>query len=186
MLQEAYLSPSPSISLIGGLGRALTVGDDNRLVTLSNLRNISRFAGQLRQRGVSRADVRQLLDQVDALCESSGLQSLTDMLYERELLACARHRKTTREHDRVYGIMQVFGYRLGASRPGCEGNSYTLEELLDQLGTALLSHYPIESQLYVLRSPATAGAAWRIGMNTAVPRSFRNFGTVMGRAWGFL
>lgn len=181
-LQEAYLSPSPSISLIGGLGQALTMGDDHRLVILSNLRNISRFVVQLRQRAVLQDHVRQLLDEVDALYEASGLQSLTDMRYERELLACARHRKTTREHDRVYGIMQVFGYRLGASRPGCEENSYTLEELLDQLGTALLSHYPIESQLYVLRSPAKAGAAWRIGMDTAVPRSFRNFGTVMGRA----
>lgn len=181
-LQEAYLGDGLGMALIGGLANALTWGDDPRPVNLSDLRKIARVSSHLRQRDGLQPEVRQLLDEVDALYEASGLQSLTDMRFERELLACARHRTTTYERDRVYGIMQVFGYRLGASKPGCEGNDYTLEELLDQLGAALLSHYPIESQLYVLRSPAETGKAWRIGMDTAVPKSFRNFGTVMGRA----
>ena len=48
------------------------------------------------------------------------------------LLTAARFRTTRNEEDRVYGIMQVFEFQLGASAPDVDPNRvFGLEELLD-------------------------------------------------------
>lgn len=85
------------------------------------------------------------------------------------LLAAAEHRKTGPDNvtDRVYGIMQVFGFRLGKARPGCDHKrQFTIQDLEEELGEELLKTQPIMSQLHVFKSPPEAGIAWRPGRDS--------------------
>lgn len=75
------------------------------------------------------------LRNVDKYC---GLSATIDKIgliicLEKEslaLLTAAGNSTTRQEEDRVYGIMQVFEFRLGSSAPGIEEHSkFTLEEL---------------------------------------------------------
>lgn len=96
--------------------------------------------------------------------EESGLVQL----YERcptGLLAMAQYRQTGPDNttDRIYGIMQVFDLRLGKSRPGADpGHDYTLDELQDELGAALMTKDPVLSQLHIYQSPTALGKGWRV------------------------
>lgn len=81
----------------------------------------------------------------------------------------ARFRQTAREVDRVYGIMQIFKFRLGAAAPQATKKSFELVELEDQLGAALLEKWPIRSQMHVHMEAAPYGRAWRIGQTSELP-----------------
>ena len=66
------------------------------------------------------------------------------------LLTAAGNRTSRHEEDRVYGIMQVFDFKLGNSAPRMEVNrTFSLKELNDQLGAALLQKDPVLSQMYI-------------------------------------
>ncbi|KAI1741242.1 hypothetical protein F4680DRAFT_416192 [Xylaria scruposa] len=78
------------------------------------------------------------------------------------LLIASKHRMTTRETDRVYGIMQVFGLRLGKSEPGVTKNDFSLKELQVQLAKEVLLRYPIFSQLIIQDEDCTVPKAWMI------------------------
>lgn len=96
--------------------------------------------------------------------EKSGLLELGDGC-PTALLTAARHRKTGPNNttDRVYGIMQVFGLRLGRSRPGAKSDdSYTLEDLEDELGVALMTKDPMLSQLHTYQTAPPVGKGWRV------------------------
>jgi hypothetical protein len=81
------------------------------------------------------------------------------------LLMASRNRTTEYEDDRVYGIMQVFGFQLGKSAPeAISGYKYSLDDLSDQLGEVLLLQSPILSQLHVHTSAVEHGKAWRLAI----------------------
>lgn len=85
------------------------------------------------------------------------------------LLVASKLRSTTREVDRVYGIMQVFGLRLGKSAPEATGKDFTLEELQVQLATEILIQYPIFSQLIVQDEDCTVPKSWMINPSITLP-----------------
>ncbi|MCJ1372459.1 hypothetical protein MMC20_003683 [Loxospora ochrophaea] len=86
------------------------------------------------------------------------------------LYTAAAYRTTTRPEDRVYGIMQIFGFRLGVSaKSSTAGKKYELEELEDQLGKKLLNRYPVESQLNIHTKRPKRGQAWRVSSSSATP-----------------
>jgi hypothetical protein len=144
------------------------------------------------------------------MVEESGLQELfwgAPMV----LLTAAQHRYTgpDRQEDRIYGIMQVFGFQLGKSAPGVDPHRhFKLPELEDQLGAALLEKYPVMSQLHIHNLPPTPGKGWRIGSHSSIPNIWRFMyyemrmngtmesysdlttdevnGTVFGRFFGFV
>lgn len=92
------------------------------------------------------------------------------------LLSVSRNRTPSRQEDHVYGIMQVFGYRLGvASDPS---KHYDIAELLAQFGGRLLEDYPVESQLHVFRRPPQKGASWHMDLSS----SMRGLGQEVGSA----
>lgn len=104
------------------------------------------------------------LGEIRRSIEKSGLLELADRC-PTALLTAARHRKTGPKNttDRVYGIMQVFGLRLGKSRPGARtDDSYTLEDLEDELGVALMTNDPMLSQLHVYQTTPPIGKGWRV------------------------
>lgn len=114
--------------------------------------------------------IQSFRENVASLALTSGLQSLANPEgSEMALFTSARYRRASRDEDHIYGIMQVFRYRLGKSRPGCERNSYTRSELADQLGQELLKDRPIQSQLHVFTEPVERGKGWRIGPSSYVP-----------------
>ncbi|OJJ03134.1 hypothetical protein ASPVEDRAFT_42645 [Aspergillus versicolor CBS 583.65] len=78
------------------------------------------------------------------------------------LLACSTSRKTSREEDRVYGIMQVFDFRLGKSAPEETRINFTIQELRQQLEDALVAKYPVASQLVIQPSDCRLGEAWMV------------------------
>ncbi|KAL8712187.1 MAG: hypothetical protein Q9220_003621 [cf. Caloplaca sp. 1 TL-2023] len=85
------------------------------------------------------------------------------------LYSTAGHRKTTREEDRIYGIMQVFGFRLGKSaNPGVH---YSLPDLEVQFADALNAKSPIWAQLFIHKERPAPGQHWCISQSSYVPGS---------------
>jgi hypothetical protein len=88
------------------------------------------------------------------------------------LLGVSNYRQTKRELDRVYGIMQVFGtdFKVGHALEGAGQNrEYTLPELEDEFGAAILHRFPVLSQMHVyLKSPAFS-KGWCVRGSSAVP-----------------
>ena len=65
--------------------------------------------------------------------------------------------------------MQVFGLRLGKSRPGVEpGSEFRLEELEDELGASLMSSHPVMSQLFVYGEAPALGKGWHVGRTARI------------------
>ncbi|KAG7039539.1 gibberellin 2-oxidase [Colletotrichum scovillei] len=107
--------------------------------------------------------------------ERSGMIGLRSSL-PVTLLGAARHRTTTRATDRVYGIMQIFGFQLGKSRPGCDSRvEFSLAELEDELGRELLIREPIMSQMHIFEIPPQPGKRWRISQDSQPTRRL-NYG----------
>lgn len=81
----------------------------------------------------------------------------------------AGYRKTPREDDRINGIMQVFGFKLGKSvSPGAE---YSLPELEIQFANALNAKSPVWAQLFNHRRRQAPGRHWCISQSSHVPDS---------------
>ncbi|KAL9064107.1 MAG: hypothetical protein Q9161_009078 [Pseudevernia consocians] len=105
------------------------------------------------------------------LVRRSGLAEL-HLNNPMALLGVSYTRKTTRDLDRIYGIMQVFGseFKVGLSREGADPHKeYTLAELEDEFGAAIIEQYPILNQMHVYLSPPELGKAWCVRGNSAVP-----------------
>ncbi|KAI1748911.1 heterokaryon incompatibility protein-domain-containing protein [Xylaria castorea] len=88
-----------------------------------------------------------------------------------ELYAAAISRKPSRELDSVYGIMQVFRFRLGESNPHSKpGTVYGLVDLEDELGLALMNLSPVLSQSFRHTTwPRDLGRNWRVTKQSTVP-----------------
>jgi hypothetical protein len=104
------------------------------------------------------------------------------------LFNSATHRNVFYVPDRVYGIMQVFGYRLGASRPGNKhskhwhrtrklwpfaSREFTLAELELELSRNLLQDFPVQTHMKIFTSPPPFGQAWRLSPHSEIPNFAR-------------
>lgn len=89
-------------------------------------------------------------------------------------IAASRQRITTREVDRVYGIQQIFGFRLGITLPGATpvtGFDFTKQGLELQFAKVLLTSYPILSQLHVFTTPVQLGSGWLLNSSSVPAKS---------------
>ena len=110
------------------------------------------------------------------ILERAGLVALAER-DRMALYSCAKARTTTNPLDRIYGIMQIWGYRLGesaqASRPSRTGLEeepvITVRQLEIELATHLVSDFPIESQLQVQGGLVPGRQAWRISDLSVIP-----------------
>lgn len=104
------------------------------------------------------------------LIEALGFEAL---VFENpmELYNAASSRRPTRELDRIYGIMQVFGFRLGASDPNAHPSlDFTLPQLEEQLGQALVDFNALLSQAFIdMSGTREAGSRWRPGGASITP-----------------
>lgn len=88
------------------------------------------------------------------------------------LYNAATLRRPSRETDRIYGIMQVFRFRLGESDPAAKpGAKFTLVQLEEQLGVNLVQFNPILSQSFIHTGGVRAlGEHWRPGHHAMTPQ----------------
>ena len=110
--------------------------------------------------------------ELQSLIEKSGCLELRSKI-PTILLKASRNRTVNPAYinDRVYGIMQIFDFKLGRAAPDCPPDvEYNLDDLEDQLGAALLSQSPIMSQMFFHTEPAPAGKGWRISAHVDIPQ----------------
>ncbi|KAI1157386.1 hypothetical protein F5B18DRAFT_209542 [Nemania serpens] len=104
------------------------------------------------------------------LIQNSGMQALAEDSALATYLAAAQ-RKFTRPSDAIYGIQQIFDARVGATAPGADHRkAWSPEQLEIQLGSHLLRHHPVLSQMHVYTAPAALGSAWRVSkLHSIIP-----------------
>lgn len=83
------------------------------------------------------------------------------------LFGAVKHRQTREPKDRVYGIMQVYGFKLGTSvQPD---RDFTLEDLEFQLAASHNAQSPISAQLFVHTRVIELGKCWRMDVESKLP-----------------
>lgn len=95
------------------------------------------------------------------------------------LYTCAERRTCQDPLDRIYAIMQVFGFKLGASRDPTR--IYTLPDLELEFGVALNNRSPLNAQLFTHLRPAVPTRSWMITQHCRIPDIFQ-FGDVVLRS----
>jgi len=165
-LQEAYLRPE--MLLLNRNGELWPSVSPSTPMWLKELTTFCEGLHYILKRALCRQF--NLLQEIQARLQRTGLLGLY-MEFPVELLMAAHFRTVgpKRISDRVYGIMQVFDLKLGKSALNSPpGRDYSLQELEDQLGSALLEQNQDLSQMFVHTRPAVPGQAWRIGRHTQV------------------
>ncbi|KAJ5371866.1 heterokaryon incompatibility protein-domain-containing protein [Penicillium concentricum] len=85
----------------------------------------------------------------------------------------AKYRRTSREVDRIYAIMQIYNLRVGKSaRPG---DSPALPSLINEFALAIITQCPVIGQSFIHTTPPARGLSWRITENSTVPHFLRTF-----------
>ena len=103
------------------------------------------------------------------IVEQSGVAALAER-NAMVLYTIASNRVTSRPEDQIYGIMQVFRFRLGVSSPHANAAAqFTFADLELQFGQRLITQYPIMSQMHVHTVPTEPGQGWRISSSSRVP-----------------
>lgn len=100
---------------------------------------------------------------------SSGLAALATTS-PMSVYGAAGYRRAEDMNDRIYGIQQIFKFRLGKSSLDADPTPiFSLAELEDQLGQEMLKRYPTMSQLHTYTEPARFGKGWLIDQKSKVP-----------------
>ncbi|KAF8850334.1 hypothetical protein BDZ45DRAFT_751841 [Acephala macrosclerotiorum] len=73
------------------------------------------------------------------------------------------------EEDRVYGIQQIYGLKLGRSASASDAQDPSLEDLTNEVATALNKKYPILAQAFVHVTDVAHHDRWRIDQNVVIP-----------------
>lgn len=85
--------------------------------------------------------------------------------------AAARFRQTTRSEDRIYAIMQAYGYRLGDSAPSVKKlKNFGLEDLEVQFLQALNTQSCVLGQAFQHLETPSPGQSWSITNYIRVPQ----------------
>ena len=185
-LQPSDLTPYLTQS-IASLRKLLSDPWFSSLWTLQEafLRNDAYFLSQdaqiaFRQKAHSRPDIYKLADRCESLVRSAnrmGLDTMHDDVrsmmtksglgalrskYEIDTYLAAQARTASRREDRIYGIQQVFGLRLGNTAISTSDRILSFTELEIEFYEALLTKYPIQSQMHVFTKHVPVEHRWRV------------------------
>lgn len=83
------------------------------------------------------------------------------------LYSAAGFRSAIRDDDRIYGIMQVFGFKLGKSVS--PGKKFSLAELELQFAAAINEKSPVWAHMFVHRIEQPPGRHWCISQSSSMP-----------------
>lgn len=166
-LQESLLQPMATVLSREGqqLSRQgyLEVGLANFLASWGDIENaLERSADIITTSSEEhRTAVADILTRMEAL----GLKSHDNPVL---VYSIAGYRKTLHEEDRIYGIMQLFGLKLGkSSNPRL---SFSLSELEVQFAAAINKKSPVWAQLFVHGMNQSAGRHWCINQSCRLPQ----------------
>jgi hypothetical protein len=172
-LQEAYLRHDATLLSRDATKVKYLESQFNRPALLHDLvgcyYQIYRTAEQLVHERLNSLDRQQQQDLQDLLkrVEKSGLSPLHDD-NPVSIYGVACFRQTTKPLDRIYGIMQIFGLKLGGSADS------TLESLEARLGKQLNVRSPVHAQLFVHLQPDRHRCCWCLGQHVRVPETARS------------
>lgn len=177
-LQEAYLSQDAYV--ISSQGEPLAIkavhGWTPGVFTLNLLTNACMQLSHLCKAGLESSDgpdLKHIYYEIHTSIQKCGLALLIRNGNPLSLLSAAHWRETSNPLDRVYGIMQVFRYRLGAASPGTDpARIFTQLELVDQLGAALFQDRTVQSQLHAFTDIVDRSQGWHINTSSAVPDEY--------------
>lgn len=126
----------------------------------SNIRGVLNYEpDRFGQSGTTTAEkICQKLDDVGVPCLAKS--------HAIAIYGVSSHRRPTEDHDRIYGIMQIFGLVLGKSAH--PGGSFTLSDLEDQLGEALNKENPVLAQSFIHLSEPRPNRSWCLQTNMRV------------------
>lgn len=172
-LQEAclsdkahFLSKDAQVLVIEGL--------DSRKVKEVTLDDATTACQEIKMMLFAYAETNQAIKDLISLMDRSGLsyfhQGFDSDRNKMLLYSAAHHRTCSEPLDRIYGIMQVYGFKLGASSK--PGDHLTLAELEDQFGEALNRIAPMTAQTHVHTIPQPFGSAWRPSASSMMPEIY--------------
>ncbi|KAJ4391873.1 hypothetical protein N0V93_005493 [Gnomoniopsis smithogilvyi] len=165
-LQEAFLCPSSGfVAKDGGIP-----GVFNTNISLNDVTRYCMGLFDICSRSAATKKKPAPLEQVLMdLVERSGLIAMHKN-NPMSLYTLASQRTTRDPCDRVYGIMQVFGFRLGSSAEGADPDgAFSLLQLETQLGQSLLKDLPLLSQVAIHTELLPIGQAWRVHRSSVMP-----------------
>lgn len=172
-LQEAFLCPEARFLSLdghflvngpssgGSLSRMTYICERTRDITEYLLRSFNKDA-------LKELTWLRRCREIQHLVKAKGLaalQSKNPMI----LYSTAGKRTAQKDYDYIYAIQQVFGFRLGNSRPGHAGRVYSRLKLQMQLGTELLKKYPVQSQMHIFDEPVEDKQGWCMSLASRLP-----------------
>lgn len=183
-LQESFLSPAAHIvdregTILAQKGpQVVPAGTENSsIIDLQILLRDCQYLASVctqsiaikRKNNSEALQPSKLEETLVALVEDKGLSKLART--NPMALYTTANKRTTREPcDRIYGIMQVFEFRLGSSAEGADPQKrYTLPELEVQFGSKLLKAMPLLSQMVTHMEVVPFGQAWRVQSFSKMP-----------------
>ena len=180
-LQEAFLCPNASLlARDGPVNRGLNTftTDCDNIHTLCGL-----FLSQVGQNSITQdGGWVEPCRRVVKMIQSSGVPALATR-YPLATYCVAGFRTASRDSDYVYGIQQIFEYRLGNTASVSETTKdFTREHLEIQLGTKLLEDWPVQSQFHVFTRPPQPGTGWHMNLTSRIPNS-RGWRIAAGSWW---
>lgn len=169
-LQEAFLRPDAF--LLSKDGELLSYPKSMKSIDNPDLQEVIGWSESWynmcrdKQKGLKEPNIYASIVKTIEDCGLNALASFNAIgTYE-----AAMKRTTLLSEDRIYGIQQIFGFRLGKSAVNENlGRHFTFNELEDQLGEAMMKHYPVVSQWHTFTKPVPKHKRWRINECSVVP-----------------
>ncbi|KAF2727374.1 hypothetical protein EJ04DRAFT_595242 [Polyplosphaeria fusca] len=113
--------------------------------------------------------VLPLLKSLESVIQRTGLSGWEN---PGTIYGSAAYRECVEPLDRIYGVMQIFGFRLGASADPTR--SYSLDDLEHQFAVQINAVSPIMGQLFVHTKQQDLGNGWRVSQSAEQTPSLRS------------
>ncbi|KAK8103576.1 uncharacterized protein PG998_010609 [Apiospora kogelbergensis] len=100
------------------------------------------------------------------------------------LYAAAGRRTASEPLDCIYGIQQIFEYRVGATRVNTDPNQdWTLENLEEELAREMIADCLVRTQMHIFQQPMSYGKRWHISQSSYVPVPLAGMGHMYTELW---
>lgn len=171
-LQEAYLRSEATLLSKEGLRPQREgysrVGLASVLVAFGNIDYVIKYSTRSESSDIQSPSWLRDRDEISRRIDKLGLAVGDNPVL---LYSSAGFRQTgpTNQTDRIYGIMQVFGFRLGKSV--IPGAHFSLSQLEIQFAAALNEKSAVWAQLFVHTKSQPAGQHWCISQSSRLPES---------------
>ncbi|KAI1750662.1 hypothetical protein F4782DRAFT_509091 [Xylaria castorea] len=166
-LQEAFLCPNAWMIGREADSAMSAIHEDPSIRTLHHLLELCRL---LSANYVAISEPpREPYEEALNIMRSTGMLAMTSGS-ALAVYGASAYRQATLNEDRIYGIQQIFGFRLGNSGVATGPiENVPLRELEFQFGKHLLESHPVLSQMHVFPKPAPVGSSWLLSKMSLTP-----------------